>query len=115
MKVNVHFSLPRRPESNGLCERENRNFIQNMRILSAQCGSRDWIKLIPHATWVVNSQISSRTGFSPQELFFGRPTWFPEFVVDPESNPQLQDWVTFQLEMTKKHTSYSEKGGQPHF
>jgi transposase InsO family protein len=47
LDIKVNFSIPRRPESNGLCERINRSFNQNMRILMSQTKTKDWVKLVP--------------------------------------------------------------------
>jgi hypothetical protein len=85
MKVKVNFSTPRRPENNGLCERMNRSFVQNMRCLMASQKSKDWIRLVPLCTWMMNNQVHSSTQLCPAELFFGRPAWQPDLV--PELMP----------------------------
>ena len=68
--VKVTFTQPRHPQSNGLCERTNRKFVQILRTMMLQQSSRDWIRLIPYVTWVLNNQINAQTNFSPHELFF---------------------------------------------
>ena len=100
--VKVNFATPRHPESNGLCERINRSFLQNMRILMMGQKSKDWIRLVPYCTWIMNSQVHMQTGISPCELFWGRPAWIPDFVPDPEANPTVQSWINDHMEMQDK-------------
>jgi len=99
MKVNVSFAAPRRPEGNGMCERMNRSFVQTMRVLRATQKDRDWLKLVPYATWVLNSQQQGSTGMAPSELFFGRPTWIPECVPEPDGHPTVSTWIETQKDM----------------
>ena len=61
MGIQTKFSIPRHPQSNGLCERTNRAFLQNMRILTMEMRTMDWPKLCPIVTWMVNSQINPQT------------------------------------------------------
>ena len=39
--VKINFSVPRHPSSNGMCERENRSFVQNLRCLAFEAKSKD--------------------------------------------------------------------------
>ena len=64
--------------------------------------SKDWIRLVPYCTWIMNSQVHMQTGISPCELFWGRPAWIPDFVPDPEANPTVQSWINDQMEMQDK-------------
>ena len=95
--IEVHFSLPRHPASNGLCERENRAFIQNIRALSISCKSMNWPQMVPYCVWMMNSQISVMTNLSPHEMFLGRPPWKLELVPEPCLNPQAHSWLMEQL------------------
>jgi hypothetical protein len=61
--------------------------------------SKDWVKLVPLCTWLMNSQINTSTGYSPSELFFGRPVWQPELVPDPDANPNVQSWIKDQMSL----------------
>jgi len=72
LDIKVIFTPPHHPQSNGLCERTNRSFIQNIRFLSKQLKTVDWPSLTPLATVIHNSQISVKTGFSPSDLFLAR-------------------------------------------
>ena len=64
-----------------------------------QQNSRDWVRLVPFVTWILNSQYNPQTGFSPSDLFFGRPTWTPELIPEPESTPIVESWVLEQKEL----------------
>ena len=86
--IETHFSIPRHPASNGLCENENRAFLQNMRALSLSCKTMNWPQLVPYCCWLMNSQISATTGLSPHEMFLGRPPWRFEIVPEPCVNPE---------------------------
>jgi len=101
-QIKVDFSQPRRPQSNGLCERINRSFLQNMRALISKERSRDWLKLIPICTFIMNAQLCNQTGFSPHKLFFGRPAWKMSVIPDPESHPQVQDWAESHMKMIEE-------------
>ena len=100
--VEIHFSIPRHPASNGLCENENRAFIQNMRALSLSCKSLNWPQLVSYCTWLMNSQISTTTGLSPHEMFLGRPAWKFELVPEPCLNPESHTWLMEQLLVQEK-------------
>ena len=41
--------------------------------------SQKWLKLVPYAIHLMKNQVSSRTSFTPIELFLGRPGFNFEF------------------------------------
>jgi len=47
LDIKVIFTPPYHRQSNGLCERTNRSFIQNIRFLSKQLKTVDWPSLTP--------------------------------------------------------------------
>ena len=97
--VDVRFSPPRHPQSNGLCERLQRSFKQVLRVLMAEQSGRDWPRVVPLATWVLNNQWYAGLDLSPAELFLGRPGWYPKVAaVESEESPLQRDWFNFQLE-----------------
>ena len=97
--VEVKFSVPRHPQSNGLCERTNRAFLQNLRALTLEMKTMDWPKLTPIVCWMMNSQVNPKTNFSPSELFLGRPSWKGEIIPEPESSPTVSTFLQYQLEL----------------
>ena len=58
--------------------------------------SRNWLKLVPHAIYLMNNQVTSRTGFTPTELFLGRPGFNFESPYASEGPPKLDEWLTQQ-------------------
>ena len=92
--------VPRRPESNGVAERRNGEFLKMMRGLVARTKSKDWIRLVPYAVWLMNTRASRLTGLSPAEVFLGRPMWT---MGVPNQSEELQssveDWLVEQMEL----------------
>ena len=75
--VHVTVAVPYNHTSNPLCKRINRVLEQNLRILIKQERPQDWVRLLPWAVRTMNSQESSSTGYTPQEMFHaGRPACF---------------------------------------
>ena len=68
--------IPYSHTSNPLCERQIRVLKKNIRIWCKTERNRDWVRLLPVISLMMNSQESSATGCSPHELFLGRPAWF---------------------------------------
>ena len=100
--IDVHFSIPRHPQSNGLCERMNRSFLQNARALSMDLKTMDWPKLCPMVSWLLNSQVSGQTGYTPSELFLGRPSWKFSVMPEPCTNPCVKSWLEDQMSMQEE-------------
>jgi hypothetical protein len=101
IRVKVSFSQPRRPQGNGLCERMNRTFKQEMRLVMSQRKDRNWIRVVPYVTWLINCQVHTATGMTPAEVFLGRPCWTPDLVPDPDAQPAVSDWLEHQLDVQK--------------
>ena len=99
MGIQVKFSIPRHPASNGLCERTNRSFLQNLRALTQSMKTMNWPKLVPVVTWIMNSQISVKTGYSASELFLGRPSWKLDLIPEPDSHPKVESFLQEQMDL----------------
>ena len=102
LDIETHFARPRHPVSNGLCENVNRQFLQNLRAFSLSCKTNNWPTLVSYCTWLMNSQISPSTGFSPHEMFLGRPSWPFDLVPEPTTNPDVHAWLMQQLLIQEK-------------
>ena len=93
LDIHVTRGVPQTHTSNPLCERQNRVLEQNLRILTKQERTKDWVHLLPWAVLTMNSQESSSTGYTRHELFHGgRPAWlfktpFPEDYKSPVGDP----------------------------
>ena len=76
--LNVHMltGIPYTHKSNPLCEQQIRVLKENVRILCKTEGTKDWVRLLPVISLMRNSQECSATGYTPRELFMGRPVWF---------------------------------------
>ena len=76
LNVEVTTGVAYTHTSNHLCERQNRVVEQNLRIPMKRERTKDWVRLVPSAVFTMNSQRSSSTGFTPNELFHGgRPAF----------------------------------------
>ena len=102
MGVEVDFRTPNYKKNNTRCERQIKAFNRITKILLAEESSRNWIKLVPVAVYMMNSQIPSRTGYSPTELFLGRPGFFYEFPTADDCNTKVKDWLEDQRAMAEK-------------
>jgi transposase InsO family protein len=75
------FSSPRHPQGNSMVERMNRTVLQVFRILMSQLHSKNWPLLAPYVAFCINSYVHKVSGFSPGELFLGRPFSFFRFSI----------------------------------
>ena len=64
--------------------------------------SKDWVRLLPVISLMMNSQESSATGYSPHELFMGRPAWFLHAPYPEDSYSTVGKWVKEQQEKVHK-------------
>ena len=100
LKVKVTTGVPYTHTSNPLCERQNRVVEQNLRILRKQERTENWVHLVPWAVLTMNSQRSSSSGFTPQELFQGgRPAWFFKTPVPEDFKSPVGDWLEHKQSM----------------
>ena len=74
--VQVCTGIPYTHTSNPLCERQIRILKENVRIWGKSERTKDWVRLIPAISLMMNSEESSATGYSPHELSMWRPAWF---------------------------------------
>ena len=58
--------------------------------------TRDWVRQLPVISLMMNSQESSATGYSPHELFLGRPAWFLHAPYPDDTHSSVGEWVQEQ-------------------
>ena len=103
LNVEITTGVPYTHKSNPLCERQNRVVEQKLRILMKQERTKDWVRLVPWAVLIMNSQRSSSMGFTPHELFHGGgpalifKTPFPEDFKSP-----VGDWLEHKQSMANQ-------------
>ena len=88
--------IPYSHTSNPLCERQIRVLKENVRIWCKTERTRDWVRLLPVISLMMNSQESSATRYSPHELFLGRPAWFLHAPYPEDTHSSVGEWVQEQ-------------------
>ena len=73
-----------------------------MRIWRKTERTKDWAKLLPIMSVMMNSQESSATGHSPRELFMGHPAWFPHAPYLEDSYSTMGKWAKEQQDKVEK-------------
>ena len=96
LNVQVSTGIPYSHTSNPLCERQIRVLKENVRIWCKTERTRDWVRLLPVISLMMNSQESSATGYSPHELFMGRPAWFLHAPYPEDTHSSVGEWVQEQ-------------------
>ena len=96
LNVQVSTGIPYSHTSNPLCERQIRVLRENVRIWCKTERTRDWVRLLPVISLMMNSQESSATGYSPHELFLGRPAWFLHAPYPEDTHSSVGEWVQEQ-------------------
>jgi hypothetical protein len=107
--VEVTFGVPYGKRHNPLAERQNRTIEEHLRILMLEHRGRNWVKLLPLATFAMNMQPIGLTGISPNELFLGRPSWNRLFPFTTDTNPRVEEWVEHQDALTNTVRKTLEK------
>ena len=64
--------------------------------------TKDWVRLLPIISLMMNSQESSATGFTSHELFMGRPPWFLHAPYPEDSYSTVGKWVKQQQDKVDK-------------
>ena len=105
----MEFGTPYLRTKNALCERQNCSFKTVMRILMAQEKGRNWLRVLPYAIYLINNQVSTRTGYSPHELFFVRLGFHMEFPTPQDANPKVKEWMEKQAALASKAKELLQK------
>ena len=75
-------TTPYRPQSNGLCERTNQT-IENILKATINANRDDWDEKLPFALMSYRATTQTSTGFSPNQLVFGREAYLPVDLMYP--------------------------------
>ena len=94
--------IPYSHTSNPLWERQIRVLKENVRICCKTERTRDWVRLLPVISLMMNSQESSATGYSPHELFLGRLAWFLHAPYPEDTHSSVGEWVQEQQAKVEK-------------
>ena len=94
--------IPYTHTSNPLCERQFQVLKENLSIWCKTERTKDWVRLLPVISLIMNSQESSATGYSPHELFMGRPAWFLHAPYPEDSHCTLDKLVKEQQDKVEK-------------
>ena len=93
---------PYTPTSNPLCERQIRNLKENAKSWCNTERTKDWLRLLPVISLMTNPPESSATGYSPHELFMGRPAWFLHAPYPEDSYSTVGKWLKEQQDKVDK-------------
>ena len=102
LNVQVSTGIPYHDTSNLICERQIRVLKENSRIWCKTERIKDWVRLLPVITLMMNSQESSATGYSPHELCMRRPAWFLHAPYPDDSYSTVGKWVEEQQDKADK-------------
>ena len=102
LNVQVSTGILHTHTSNPLGERQIRVLKENVRIWCKAERTKDWVRLLPVISLMMNSQESLATGYSPHELFMGRPAWFLHAPYPEDSHSTVGKWVKEQQDKVDK-------------
>ena len=96
LNVQVSTGIPYNRTSYPLYERKIRVLKENPRIWCKTERTKDWMRLLPVISLMMNSQGSSATGYSPHKLFMGRAAWVLHPPCPKDSYSTVGKWVKEQ-------------------
>ena len=96
LNVQVSTGIPYTHTSNPLCERQISVLKENVRIWCKAEHTKDWVRLLPVISLMMNSQESSATGYTPHELFMGCLAWFLHAPFPEDSYSTVGKWMKEQ-------------------
>ena len=102
LNVQMSTGIPYTHTSKPLCERQIRVLKENVRIWCKTERTKDCVTLLPVISLMMKSQESSATGYSPHELFMGRPAWFLHAPYPEDSYPTVGKWLKKQQDKVDK-------------
>ena len=107
----------KRPQSNGLCERMNDDYQEELHILRQSIKTSNSVQLNDYVVICMNHKQRGKSGYPRGDVFHGRPTLRLDLPFPHEGNVQVQDWVkeqnkiaqVFQARLTKGRASQFER------
>ena len=101
--------------SNPLCGRRIGVLKENVRIWCKTERTKDWVRLPPVIPLMMNSQESWATGYSPHELFMGRPARFLHAPYPEDSYSTVGKWVKEQQDKVDKAKAMLQRVRERHW
>ena len=102
LNVQVSTEIPYTHTSNPLCEPQIPVLKERVRIWCKTERIKEWVRLLPVKSLMMNSQESSATGYSPHELFMGPRAWFLQAPYPEESYSTAGKWGKEQQDKVDK-------------
>ena len=99
LNVQVSTGILYTHTSNPLYERQIRVLKENVRMWCKTVRTKDWVRVVPVISLMMNTRGSSATGYSPQELFMRRPVWFLHAPYPEDSYCTVGNWVKEQQDI----------------
>ena len=112
LNVQVSTGIPYTHTSNPPCARQIPVLKENVRIWCKTERTKDWVRLLPVISLMMNSQESSATGFTPPELLMGRPAWFLHAPYPEDSYSTVGKWVKEQQDKMDKAETMLQRVGE---
>ena len=95
------------PQTNGLVKRQNRTFVNMLRVYCSRYLT-DWDKYLPHVVGAYNSTQHSTTGISPFILLTGREIAMPLTFFYPENEGKKTSSQVYVKEEVKRQQELNE-------
>lgn len=81
-KINIHYTTPRHPNSNGTIERFHSTVLEHLRVLNSKMPNSSISELMPYAIWGYNHSIHSTTKHKPIDIINGHLNTNDPFDID---------------------------------
>ena len=107
LNVELSTGIPYTNTSSPLCDRQIRALNENVRICFKTERTKDWVRLLPVTSLMMNSQEGLATSYSPHELFMGHPAWFLHAPYPEDSYSTVGTWVKQQQDKVDKAKGYA--------
>ena len=109
LNVSVSTGILYTHTSNSLLEQQIRVLKENVRIWCKTERTKDLVRLLPVISLMMTSKESSATGYTPHELFMGRPMWFLHAPYPEDSYSPVGQWVREQQDKVDKAKAMPER------